>query len=136
MGGRIMDIAVYGPRPQIFYVATASGGLWKTENGGTTVRPVFQEASTISLGAAAVSQKDPNLVWVGTGEGSIRNSTAWGDGVYKSRDGGNTWTHMGLRETMHITRVLIDPRDDNTIYVGALGLFHVLAPRMAPAKVD
>ena len=121
MGGRIMDIAVYGPRPQIFYVATASGGLWKTENGGTTVRPVFQDASTISLGAAAVSQKDPNLVWVGTGEGSSRNSTAWGDGVYKSTDGGNTWTHMGLRETMHITRVLIDPRDDNTIYVGALG---------------
>src|SRR5215213_6056655 len=64
MGGRIMDIAVYGPRPQVFYVATASGGLWKTENAGTTVRPVFQNESSVSLGATAVSQKDPNLVWV------------------------------------------------------------------------
>ena len=121
MGGRIMDIAVYGPRPQIFYVATASGGLWKTENAGTTVRPVFQYESSMSLGAVAVSQKDPNLVWVGSGEGSSRNSTAWGDGVYKSTDGGTTWKNMGLKETMHITRVVIDPRDDNTVYVGALG---------------
>ncbi|MBC8065395.1 MAG: hypothetical protein H7Y17_11225 [Chlorobia bacterium] len=121
MGGRIMDLAVYGPRPQIFYIATASGGLWKTENAGTTVKPVFQNETSISLGAAAVSQKDPNLVWVGSGEGSSRNSTAWGDGVYKSTDGGATWKNMGLRETMHITRIVIDPRDDNTIYVGALG---------------
>lgn len=121
MGGRIMDIAVYGLKPQIFYVATASGGLWKTENAGTTVRPVFQNESTISLGAVAVSQKNPNVVWVGSGEGSSRNSVAWGDGVYKSTDGGATWKNMGLKETMHITRVIIDPRDDNTIYVGALG---------------
>ena len=121
MGGRIMDIAVYGARPQIFYVATASGGLWKTENAGTTVQPVFQNETTVSLGAVAVSQKDPNLVWVGTGEGSSRNSTAWGDGVYRSTDGGKTWTNMGLRETMHITRVVIDPRNNDTVYVGALG---------------
>lgn len=121
MGGRVMDIAVFGPRPQIFYVATASGGLWKTENAGTTVRPVFQYESSISLGAVAVSQKDPNLVWIGSGEGSSRNSTAWGDGVYKSTDGGTTWENMGLKETMHITRVIIDPRDNNTVYVGALG---------------
>ncbi len=121
MGGRIMDIAVYGPRPQLFYVATASGGLWKTENAGTTVKPVFQNETSISLGAVAVSQKDPNLVWVGSGEGSSRNSTAWGDGVYKSTDGGATWKNMGLKETMHIARVVIDSRDDNTIYVGALG---------------
>lgn len=121
MGGRIMDIAVYGPRPQIFYIATASGGLWKTENAGTTVRPVFQNESTVSLGAAAVSQKDPNLVWVGTGEASSRNSVAWGDGVYKSTNGGTSWTNMGLKETMHISRVVIDPRDDNTVYIGALG---------------
>jgi photosystem II stability/assembly factor-like uncharacterized protein len=121
MGGRIVDMAVYSPRPQLFYVATASGGLWKTENAGTTVQPVFQNESTISLGAVAVSQKDPNLVWVGTGEGTSRNSVAWGDGVYKSADGGKTWKNMGLKETMHIGRILIDPKNDDIVYVAALG---------------
>ncbi|MCC7229412.1 MAG: hypothetical protein IT203_03395 [Fimbriimonadaceae bacterium] len=121
MGGRIVDVAVYGAKPQIYYVATASGGLWKTVNGGTTVQPVFQNESTISLGAVAVSQKNADGVWVGSGEGTSRNSVAWGDGVYKSTDGGKTWANMGLKETMHIGRVLIDPRDDNTVYVAALG---------------
>jgi photosystem II stability/assembly factor-like uncharacterized protein len=121
MGGRITDIAVYEKQPRIFYIASASGGLWKTENAGLTVTPVFDRESSVSLGACAVSQKDPNVVWAATGEATSRNSTAWGDGIYKSTDGGKTWTHMGLRETMHISRVVIDPRDDNTVYVGALG---------------
>lgn len=121
MGGRCVDLAVYNKEPRIFYVATASGGLWKTQNGGTTLYPVFDKESTVSLGACAVSQKDPNLVWVGTGEGTSRNSVAWGDGVYKSTDGGTTWANIGLKETMHITRVLIDPNDNNVVYVGALG---------------
>jgi len=121
MGGRIVDFAVYGPKPQIFYVATASGGLWKTVNAGTTVAPVFDHEATVSLGACAVSQKDPDLVWVGTGEGTSRNSVAWGDGVYKSTDGGKTWKNMGLKETMHISRILIDPRNNDTVYVGAEG---------------
>ncbi|HJP82106.1 MAG TPA: hypothetical protein VJ835_01255 [Fimbriimonadaceae bacterium] len=126
MGGRIMDIAVYGPRPQLFYVATASGGLWKTENGGTTVKPVFQNETSVGLGAVAVSQKDPNLVWVGTGEASSRNSAIWGDGIYKSTDGGATWKNMGLKETMHIAKIVVDPRDDNTVVVAALG--HLWGP--------
>lgn len=121
MGGRITDLAVYGPKPQVFYIATASGGLWKTENAGITVAPVFDKENTVSIGACAVSQKDPNLVWVGSGEGTSRNSVAWGDGVYKSTDGGKTWTNMGLKETMHIARIVIDPRDENTVYVGAQG---------------
>lgn len=121
MGGRIMDIAVYEKEPRIFYAASASGGLWKTTNGGLNMACVFERETTISLGAAAVSQKDPNLVWVGTGEGSSRNSVAWGDGVYKSTDGGQSWQHMGLTDSRHITRIVIDPTNDDIVYVGALG---------------
>lgn len=121
MGGRIMDIAVYEKEPRIVYIASASGGLWKTENGGLTTQVVFDREATVSLGCVAVSQKDPNVVWVGTGEASSRNSTAWGDGVYKSTDGGKTWTNMGLKESMHIAEILIDPRNNDVVYVAALG---------------
>jgi photosystem II stability/assembly factor-like uncharacterized protein len=121
MGGRCVDLAVYNKEPRIFYLATASGGLWKTENGGTTLNPVFFRESSVSIGACAVSQDDPNLVWVGSGESTGRNSAAWGDGIYKSTDGGKTWANMGLKETMHISRILIDPKNPNTVYAGALG---------------
>jgi photosystem II stability/assembly factor-like uncharacterized protein len=121
MGGRITGIAVYEPHPSIFYVASASGGLFKTENNGTTFSPVFEREGTVSLGAVAVSDKDPNIVWVGTGEGSSRNSVSWGDGVYKSLDGGKSWKHMGLVETMQIGKIVIDPKDPNVVYVAALG---------------
>ncbi len=121
MGGRIADIAVYEKEPRIFYVATAAGGLFKTENAGLTFQCVFQNEGSISLGAVAVSQSDPNLVWVGTGEASNRNSVAWGDGAYKSTDGGKTWTHVGLEKTQQISKVVIDPKDPNTVYVAAVG---------------
>jgi photosystem II stability/assembly factor-like uncharacterized protein len=121
MGGRITDLAVYAKEPRIFYAATASGGLYKTINGGSNFTPVFDKENTISLGAAAVSQQNPDVVWVGTGEATSRNSVAWGDGVYKSVDGGKTWKHMGLKETMHIGKVVIDPRNDDVVYVAALG---------------
>jgi photosystem II stability/assembly factor-like uncharacterized protein len=121
MGGRIMDIAVFEKSPRIFYAATASGGLWKTVNGGTTFNPVFDRESTVSLGAVAVSQRNPDLVWIGTGEDSSRNSTAWGDGVYKSTDGGRTWQNVGLRETRHIGKIVIDPRNEDVVYVAAVG---------------
>lgn len=121
MGGRIMDLAVYDKEPRIFYVATASGGLWKTENGGTTVSTVFDREKTVALGAVAVSQTDPNIVWVGTGEAGSRNSTSWGDGVYKSTDGGKTWTNMGLRDSRHISRIWINPKNPDHVFVGALG---------------
>lgn len=121
MGGRVTDLAVYEPEPRIFFVASASGGLFKTENAGTTFSPVFQDEGSISLGACAVSQSDPNLVWVGTGEATSRNSVAWGDGVYKSTDGGKTWANTGLKDTLQISKVVIDPKDPNTVFVAAIG---------------
>ncbi|MBS1719411.1 MAG: hypothetical protein JST35_03085 [Armatimonadetes bacterium] len=121
MGGRIAQIAVYNARPSLFYVATASGGLWKTDNGGITMAPVFDREGSISLGAVAVDQSNPDNVWVGTGEQHSRNSTAWGDGVYHSTDGGKTWMKVGLENTRHISSIVLDPKDKNHVYVGALG---------------
>ncbi len=121
MGGRIADIAVFNKDPRIFYVATAGGGLWKTESAGVKMTPVFDSAAVSGMGAVAISQKDPNIVWVGMGEASSRNSTSWGNGVYMSKDGGKIWKHMGLEATHHICDILIDPRNDDTIYVGATG---------------
>lgn len=121
MGGRIAAIAVYEAKPQIFFVGTASGGLWKTENGGMTLSPIFEKESSVSIGAVAVNQKNPNVIWVGTGEQNSRNSTAWGDGVYMTADGGKTWKNMGLKESMHIAEIVLDPKDDKVVYVAALG---------------
>lgn len=121
MGGRIMDVAVYDEEPRIFYVATASGGLWKTVNGGMNFEPIFQKESTVALGAAAISQNDPKRLWVGTGEGSSRNSTSWGDGVYKSLDAGKTWSNVGLKESRHIPRIVLHPKNEDVVYVAALG---------------
>ena len=109
MSGRVSGIAVVESRPNIFYVATASGGLWKTINNGTTFEPEFNYETTVSIGDVAVSQSNPDIVWVGTGESNNRNSSSWGDGVYKSTDGGRTWTNMGLKDTLHIGRIVIHP---------------------------
>jgi photosystem II stability/assembly factor-like uncharacterized protein len=122
VGGRVTDLAVYEKEPRIFYVASASGGLYKTINAGTTFNPVFDHEKTISLGACAVAQTNPDIVWVGTGEATSRNSVAWGDGVYKSTDGGKTWTNMGLGDTLQIGKIVIDPIDPNTVWVAAAGL--------------
>lgn len=121
MGGRITDVAVYEKDPRIIYVASASGGLWKTVNGGTTFFPVFEREGSISLGAVAVDPNNPDVVWVGTGEDTSRNSVAWGDGVYKSIDGGKTWKNVGLKESMHVGDIYVDPKNPDTVYVGALG---------------
>ena len=119
--GRIDDLAVIERDPRIFYVGTATGGVWKTTNGGTTLTPVFDSASVASVGAVAVSQDDPNLVWVGTGENNNRQSSSWGDGVHRSTDGGVTWKPMGLRESRQIARIVLDPRNPDVVYVAALG---------------
>lgn len=121
MGGRITDISVYEKEPRIFYAGAASGGLWKTTNGGVTLQPVFQKEVVASIGAVAVCQSNPDLVWVGTGEPTSRNSSSWGAGVFKSEDGGKTWKMMGLPESRHISRIAIDPRNPDTVFVGALG---------------
>jgi photosystem II stability/assembly factor-like uncharacterized protein len=120
-GGRFVDYAVVEATPRIFYAATASGGLWKTENNGVTFRSIFDNQPVISIGAVAVSQTNPSIVYVGTGEANNSRSSYWGNGVYRSDNGGDTWTHVGLPESHHIGRVVIDPKDPNTVYVAALG---------------
>jgi photosystem II stability/assembly factor-like uncharacterized protein len=121
MSGRISDLAVYEANPAIFYVGTAHGGVWKTTNSGTTFEAQFQDQGLISIGDITVSQSNPDLVWVGAGESNNRQSTSWGDGVYKSTDGGKTYTHMGLRTSRHVNRILIDPRNNDVVLVAATG---------------
>jgi photosystem II stability/assembly factor-like uncharacterized protein len=121
MGGRITDIAVYEADPTTYYVATASGGLLKTTNNGVTYEHQFDDQATVSIGAVAVAQSDPNIVWVGTGEANPRNSVSWGDGVYKSTDAGKTWKNMGLKETFQIGQLVIHPENPDVVYVGAMG---------------
>jgi photosystem II stability/assembly factor-like uncharacterized protein len=121
MGGRIADLAVVESKPQVFFVGTATGGLWKTEDHGTSWTPLFDEQSTSSIGDVTIDQANPNLVWVGTGEPQNRQSSPWGNGVYKSTDGGVTWTHMGLENTKHIGRIVINPRNPDIVWVAAVG---------------
>jgi hypothetical protein len=121
MSGRISDLAVYEPNPSLYYVATAHGGVWKTTNNGTTFEAQLQNHGHMSIGDVTVSQSNPDLVWVGTGESNNRQSTSWGDGVYKSLDGGKTYTNMGLRTSKHINRIVIDPRDNDVVLVAATG---------------
>ena len=121
MGGRIDDFAVLESNPAIFYVGTATGGLWKTTNNGTTWKQVFADQDMVSIGDVAIGPNNANLVWVGTGENNNRQSSSWGGGIYKSTDGGNSWKRMGLVETQHIARIIVDPADNNVVYVAALG---------------
>src|ERR1041385_3997470 len=92
MSGRIADVSVYEPKPSIYYVGTAHGGVWKTTSNGTLFTPILQDQGLLSIGDVTVSQSNPDLVWVGTGEANNRQSTSWGDGIYKSTDGGKTFT--------------------------------------------
>jgi photosystem II stability/assembly factor-like uncharacterized protein len=119
--GRVVDLAVPRQDKDTVYVATASGGLWKSANHGTTWTPVFEREGTISIGAIAVADSNPNVVWVGTGEANNQRSSSWGDGVYKSEDGGKTWHHMGLRESQHVGGIAIHPEDPDVVYVAAVG---------------
>ena len=121
MGGRIDDFAAVESDPRIIYVATASGGLWKTVNNGVTWEPLFDDQVTSSIGDVTVSPSHPDIIWVGTGEPNNRQSSSWGDGIYKSEDGGRTWKYMGLRETHHIGRIAIHPTNPDVVYVAALG---------------
>lgn len=121
MSGRVTAIDVVTSEPDIMYVGTASGGLWKSTSGGIKWEPIFDEEATASIGAIAIHQSNPSVVWVGTGEGNPRNSLNGGYGVYRSLDAGRSWQLMGLEETRHIHRIIIDPTDPNTVYVGAIG---------------
>jgi photosystem II stability/assembly factor-like uncharacterized protein len=121
MSGRIVDLAVDPSDRDAWYAATASGGLFKTTNQGTTWIPVFDRAAAVSLGAVAVAPSDPRVVWVGTGEANARNSVSWGDGVHVSRDAGRTWTHAGLGASFQIGRIAIHPQDPDQVLVAACG---------------
>lgn len=124
--GRVTDVEGVPGNPKIVYVASASGGLWKSVNAGTTWHPIFERQTTISLGDIALDPTNPEVIWAGTGEANPRNSVSFGDGVYRSNDGGRTWNHLGLKDTRHISRILVHPRNPDTVFVGALG--HVFGP--------
>ena len=119
--GRVSDVDIDPKNPNVWYVASASGGLFKTENRGNTFAAVFDEGGSYSLGAVVVDPKDSNVVWLGTGENNNQRSVSFGDGVYKSTDAGKTWTRMGLENSEHIQNIIIDPRNSNTVYVTAIG---------------
>ena len=126
MGGRVSDLAVVESDPRTFYVGVASGGVWKTENAGITFTHVFKDEATASVGDVTVAPSNPNVVWVGTGEPNNRQSSPWGNGVYRSTDAGRTWTHLGLEDTHNIGRIQVHPRDPDVAYVAAVG--HLWGP--------
>src|SRR5271169_2258120 len=126
MGGRIDDFAVVENNPNIVYVGVASGGVWKTTNNGTTWEPVFDKEGVSTIGDIAIAPSDPSVVWVGTGEPNNRQSSSWGDGIYKSLDAGKTWQKMGLAATHHIGRIVIHPKNPEVVYAAALG--HLWGP--------
>ena len=128
MAGRVTGIDVHPLDKDKIYVGTASGGLWMSENAGTSFRPIFDDQKHLSIGAVAVSDANPNIIWAGTGEGNPRNSANYGGGIYKSLDGGKSWEMMGLENTKAIHRIHPHPTDPNTVYVGALGNMWVPNP--------
>ncbi|RME37897.1 MAG: glycosyl hydrolase [Planctomycetota bacterium] len=121
MSGRICDFGINPHDWTEYYVAVCSGGVWKTENAGITYTPVFDSQGSYSIGCVTVDPNNPHVVWVGTGENNSQRSVSFGDGVYKSVDGGKHWRNMGLKESEHIGRIVVDPRDSNVVYVAAQG---------------
>ena len=121
ISGRITSLAVDPRNPGIMYVGAASGGVWKTENGGATWTPIFDGQGSFSIGAVVIDQKNPSTIWVGTGENNSQRSVAYGDGVYRSDDAGRTWHKMGLEKSEHIARIVVDPRNSDVVYVAAQG---------------
>jgi photosystem II stability/assembly factor-like uncharacterized protein len=121
MSGRIADIAGVATNPDVIYVGAATGGVWRSTDGGTTFKPIFDHEKVAAVGAIAVFQANPDIIWVGTGEGNVRNSTSVGDGVYRSLDGGDTWTRVGLDNSERISRIVLDPGDADVAYVAAMG---------------
>ncbi|MCD6091581.1 MAG: hypothetical protein J7J72_08785 [Bacteroidales bacterium] len=121
MSGRVTAIDVVTENPSLIFVGTASGGVWKSESGGVSWEPIFDNQDFASVGALTIDQNATDIIWVGTGEGNPRNSQSSGNGIYKSMDGGKTWNNMGLQNSRNIHRIIIDPRDSKTIYVGVQG---------------
>jgi photosystem II stability/assembly factor-like uncharacterized protein len=121
MSGRIADIAIHPDNRSTWYVAAGSGGVWKTTNAGTTWTPIFDDQPSYSIGCVTLDPNNPMVVWVGSGENVSGRHVGWGDGVYRSNDGGGSWTNMGLAASEHISKILVDPRDSNVVFVAAEG---------------
>src|SRR5262245_11591584 len=121
MSGRVVGFAVHPENRSRYFAAVASGGVWKTENAGVTWSPVFDGEGSYSIGCVVLDPKNPSVVWVGTGENNSQRSVGYGDGVYKSIDGGRSWANVGLKSSEHIGKILIDPRDSDIVYVAAQG---------------
>jgi photosystem II stability/assembly factor-like uncharacterized protein len=136
MSGRITDIEVPKGSKHTIIAATASGGVWKTINEGTTWEPIFENGLSTSIGDIAISDSDPNILWVGTGEKNSSRSSYSGAGIYKSSDGGKTWNHMGLGDTQHISRILIHPQNPDTVYVAAIGNLYTYNPERGVFKTE
>ena len=119
--GRVSDIAIHPLNYHTWYVAVGSGGVWKTRNGGTTWQPVFDNQASYSIGCVTIDPNNPEILYVGTGENVSGRHVGFGDGIYKSLNGGKTWENMGLKKSEHIARILVDPRDSNVIYAAAEG---------------
>src|SRR5438093_6723109 len=121
MGGRVSDIAIDPRNPFVFYVGLGHGGVFKTNDNGVTFDPIFDKQLMLSIGAVAVAPSDSDVIWVGTGEANDRNSSDWGDGVYRSTDGGEKWQNVGLKNSRAIARIVIDPKKPEVAYVAAMG---------------
>jgi photosystem II stability/assembly factor-like uncharacterized protein len=119
--GRISDFAVHPKNRNIYYVASASGGVWKTVNAGTTYEPIFDGEGSYSIGCITMDPNNPNVIWVGTGENNNQRSVGYGDGVYKSADGGKSWVNCGLKNSEHVGKIIVDPRNSDVVYVAAIG---------------
>ena len=121
MSGRIADIAVHPRDRRTWYVASGSGGVWKTSNAGITFTPIFDDQPSFSIGVVTLDPTNPDVVWVGTGENVSGRHVGWGDGVYRSRDAGRSWERMGLAASQHIGKILVDPREGQRVLVAAEG---------------
>lgn len=121
MSGRIADIAIHPENDNIWYVAVGSGGVWKTTNSGTTWKPIFDSQSVYSIGCITIDPQNPNIIWVGTGENIGGRHVGFGDGIYKSSDGGSSWENVGLKESQHISKIVVHPENSDIIWVAAQG---------------
>ena len=119
--GRIADLAVNDNNPKEYYVAVASGGVWKTSNAGNTYQPIFDSQSSFSIGCVTIDPNNEHVVWVGTGENNNQRSVAYGDGIYKSLDGGKSWKNMGLKSSEHIGMIAVNPSNSNVVFAAAYG---------------
>ena len=121
MSGRIADIAIHPDNENVWYVAVASGGVWRTRNSGVTWTPIFEKEKSYSIGCVTIDSNDPNVIWVGTGENVGGRHIGFGDGVYRSRDGGDSWENMGLPKSEHVSKIIVHPYESNTVWVASQG---------------